>query len=188
MGKHTDVDSADEWQQELTRRLENPWRDIPYDGKESEWFFAGGWEQWADKYPQLFDPQDRGKKERSQNRRSYFNEWLSAITLFKEDGWLSLVGKYSNQVHPRKISIVKDVVKVSDKVWKLLEEETGIPDLFVYRSDLAVYRDADWFLAEVKGPTNNYYEDSQINMFKRLEQMMGKEVRIIRVRKCRNIV
>ena len=75
-----------------------PWLKCSYPEEEFDWFFDGGWKQWADDYRGiLFNDRDIQSKRNSTARHHYFHEWFSAITIFNRYGLRSLVGKYATK-------------------------------------------------------------------------------------------
>jgi hypothetical protein len=109
-------------------------------------------ELWASLYPFLFDEQDL---EIARNQRSnHFNEWFTAIHLFHEAGAVSMVEKFDQPSHHRKLERYERIVPASERESLLAicnEEIEGhrvqLPDLLVTSRDGSTF----WFV-ETKGP------------------------------------
>ena len=160
-----------------------PWLKCSYPEEEFDWFFDGGWKQWADDYRgRLFNDRDIQKKKNSTERHNYFHEWFSAIILFKDHDFLSVLHPYSpkdekSSPHRNKVEIVRD--RVSQNVWDAIrtpvtgvkDPKAGLPDLFVYRDD----NKTEWFFAEVKGPKDTISKTQEMKS-DRLDQAAGNNV------------
>jgi hypothetical protein len=137
----------------------------------------GLWQQWADKYPQLFDAEDRRLAASQASMGHHFCEWFAAIRLFEDEGWLSLIEKYDSPIHQDKLAKFRRMVPA--EVLNLLKGKKhptyGLrqgPDLFVYSQ-----QEGDWFFCEVKGPGDKL-RAPQVEFFTKLEEVSGKTIRI----------
>ena len=157
-----------------------PWLKCSYPKEQFDWFFAGGWEQWADDYRgRIFNDRDIQSKRNSTARHHYFHEWFSAITIFNRYGLRSLVGKYGakDAAHRNKVETIRE--RVSQDVWNAIttpvtaakSPTAGLPDLFVYRDDNKTVG----FFAEVKGPTEQISKTQEMKS-DGLDQGAGKNV------------
>ena len=148
--------------------------DFPYSPAQRESFRSGKlMEEWATRYPQLFDQRDL---EITRNQPNYhFFEWLSAVLLFEAMGYLSLVEKYETPSHRRKIETFRRAVP--NEVYEyVLSNRSGVPDLFVYAPDLS-----NWFFCEIKG-SKDFLRPHQIERAKCLEQVSKKPVVVLNLK------
>ena len=151
--------------------------EFPYDPQDRIAFAKGRLrESWFTAYPMLFETSDRLQAEHQP--RAHFFEWLAAIRIYEDTGFLSLVEKYQfRRKHPRKYAIFSRLVPSS--VARLLADSHFFgsrqgPDLFEYAPD-----ETDWFFCEVKGVPDKV-RDTQSTLFATLERMTAKPVRLIR--------
>ena len=136
--------------------------------------------QWAEKYPEIFDEDDNSFFRR-QPTRHYFEAY--AAIWWRSQGYYSLIERYDNKTpkhkHPRKAHIFHQLVSSSqyERWWaaKKAYTKTGPPDLLLYKPDLS-----DWFLCEVKGPTD-WVRQPQRSFWLELENILGKRVRVLHV-------
>jgi hypothetical protein len=136
--------------------------------------------EWARRFPELFDDDDRRLAEGPQGYSGYhFYEWLAAIVLHHATGYRSLVSKYEFANHPRKQEIVQRLLPAD--VLPVLRDRTEHgaaqpPDLLMYAPDLS-----DWFFCEVKGPGDSMKPEQKVK-FEALATMTGKPVRLMRLK------
>lgn len=147
---------------------------IPFDPKQKEAFRKGVLQDdWFREYGHIFDNDDL-ELAKSQTKYHFF-EWLAAIHLYREFGYISLVEKYHSPSHQRKCVLFRSLVP--DPVFKLLTvRKRGWrqgPDLLVYTSD-----HSDWFFCEVKGE-RDYVNEAQKKIFEKIEEISEKPVRLI---------
>jgi len=142
---------------------------FPYHRRQRERFREGALvDEWAVRYSTIFDGDDvRLAKSQPSN---HFFEWLAAVLLFEATGYLSLVEKY--ETHSGKVAKLRQVVPgpVFDHV---MENRTGLPDLFVYAPD-----HSNWFFCEVKGAADRARKH-QLSRAEGLEKACGKAVRLL---------
>ena len=135
-------------------------------------------ERWAETYapPGLFDADDL-RIARTQPG-SHFYEWLVAVTLFETMGWLSLVEKYQF-AHERKQEVLRslgaDALVRFVAGQRLAFGSLQAPDLLVYAPDFS-----DYFLCEVKGPTDRLRPE-QARYFRALREAAGRPIFVARV-------
>jgi hypothetical protein len=106
--------------------------------------------EWSTRFSDLFDADDL-RIAKSQPT-IHFYEWLGAIALHRDTGYLSLVEKYEFAKHPRRRDIVSRLrppppgcaPRPGPRSWQA-------PDLLMYAPDLS-----DWFFCEVKRPVTAY--------------------------------
>jgi hypothetical protein len=122
-------------------------------------------QEWSQRYPQLFDDDDRRVLSTEHQRKYHFLEWLSAILLFESTGYLSFVEKYTAKSHIAKRQKLQLFLPPDFFRW-LSENESGQPDLFVFQPCTG-----DWFFCEVKGETDGV-RDNQRNWFKSLAEFL----------------
>jgi hypothetical protein len=151
--------------------------EFEYDPAQRESFRRGELAQrWATDFPAVFDADDL-RLAASQPRAHYF-EWLAAIRVFEENGYLSLIEKYQFKRHARKYTIFTSLVPQS--VVRLFSSRylgaDQAPDLLCYASDMQ-----DWFFCEVKGG-HDRARATQSRDFTILEKMSGRPVRLIHFR------
>lgn len=106
--------------------------------------------QWRALYPFLFDEKDRETAlNQRQSHRTHFYEWFTAIQLFHQSGYYSLVEKYEFSHHPEKDPRLEKLAdpKAVEFIRNHREYSAQCPDLLVYRRDYS-----DYFFIEVKGP------------------------------------
>ncbi len=147
---------------------------FPFDPSTRARFASGELrEEWFARYPQLFDENDL-RLARNQPE-SHFFEWLAAIKIFHDTGWLSLVEKYVYTNHPAKLELFTSLVP--PEVPRLFRSHyfgrRQPPDLFVYSPERS-----DWYFCEVKGGSDRLRKEQRI-VFAMLERMTGRPVRII---------
>jgi hypothetical protein len=134
--------------------------------------------EWAARYLQLFDEMDCAIALRRAKEGRFFFEWLAAIRIFEESGFLSLVTKYQFPKHERKFEVMRRVLPPA--VADFLIRRPGFgpkqqgPDLLCYLPDAS-----GWFFCEVKAPRDRFSEP-QRRFFRKLETVCGKEIRIIK--------
>jgi hypothetical protein len=96
-------------------------------------------EQWAERYPMLFDGLDLGLALRQRKLGYHFFEWLAAIAVYECLGMLSLVEQYEFKRHRRKREIIGEILpeSVLNLVSKHKAQFGGAqcPDLFFYSPD-----------------------------------------------------
>lgn len=142
---------------------------FPFNAKLRAEFRSGRLGQkWARRYPDLFDKQDLGLLTTDWQRRYHFLEWLGAILLYESTGYVSLSQKYTCTNHPRKVSLLREIVPNNVFEYLYVEDRPSPPDLFVFAPD-----HKDWFFCEIKRPTEKV-SDSQIECQKRLAEMSQK--------------
>jgi hypothetical protein len=128
---------------------------------------------WAERFPQLFGETDLRL---ALNQTKYhFYEWLTAVRLFSDHGYLSLIEKYHFKRHPGAYARFQQLAP--PEIVDLLSgggpgPRTQGPDLLTFSPNFDV-----WFFVEVKGPRDRV-RDSQAELFHRLEQLSGQPVRI----------
>ena len=143
----------------------------------TKWKARHLYEEWASRYPFIFDADDL-RQARNQGPTGYhFYEWLAAITLFHTIGFLSLVSKYEFEKHERKQQVVERIFPSGlprvDRS-SLGVGATQFPDLLVYSEDYS-----QWFFGEVKGPGDRF-SNRQKMLFAELSTVTGKPIRVIR--------
>ena len=139
--------------------------------------------EWYKQYPQIFD-EDDFRITVDQPEGHYF-EWLSAILIFHNSGYLSLVEKYQFKSHKRKHDILKQFASSGQRSAELYEliingEKYGFgrsqcPDLFVYLPD-----GSDWYFCEAKGAEVTTL--SQKKYFEKLSKVSGKKIQLMKFR------
>ena len=128
----------------------------------------------------LFDELDRAKAVKQAARGYYFFEWTTAVVVYKELGLKSLFGQYASKKHQEKLEIFRRIAP--PRVVELLCERkqqfgrTLGPDLFVYNDD-----GSEWFFVEAKSPRDTI-RLPQLRLFRRLERISGRAIRIVRFR------
>jgi hypothetical protein len=133
--------------------------------------------QWSQEFPQIFDQNDLELANGPQGKNGYhFVEWFAAITIFKEFGLPSLVGKYECPSHTKKREILEKLI-TKDQInfisnAKAEYGNSQCPDLLVYQPDYS-----DFFFIEVKGPTD-FLKQNQIKYFKKLKDIFQKEFQL----------
>ena len=87
---------------------------FPYREAQRDKFRAGVLgEQWAKRYPEVFDEDDL-RLYRNQCENGYhFFEWLAAIIIFESTGYLSLIEKYGCAGHKRKLPLWEKIAPLS---------------------------------------------------------------------------
>lgn len=133
-------------------------------------------EEWSCMYPMLFDSDDVRIAHNQRHLGFHYHEWLAAILLYHTTGLLSLIEAYAYKIHTRKRQILETLV--NDDAFDLITSAgissvTQCPDLLVYHPVTK-----DWFFCEVKGP-NDHLRESQLDFFKKLEDVTGKEIKVI---------
>ena len=156
--------------------------DFPYDPDEREDFAQGTLQKvWAATHPHLFDEDDL--RIALTQPRNHFFEWLAAIRLFSDVGYVSLVEKYQFRRHQRKHSIFRRTVPsvVYDLVTRrgYFGSRQG-PDLFAYRPD-----GEDWLFCEVKGDPDRV-RDSQTVFWGQIERVSGRPIMLIHFHDARH--
>jgi hypothetical protein len=145
---------------------EPEWHESFRDGKlRDEWFV---------KYPMLFDESDYRM---SNNQPSYhFFEWVGAIKIYTDLGWLCLIENYTCYNHPQKRALLKSIVPIEVFNRLTLKKPGGqpVPDLFAYAPDKS-----DWFLCEVKGD-HDKLRATQLELFSSIGQISGKHVQLMK--------
>jgi hypothetical protein len=154
--------------------------EFDFDQEEREAFRTGELPtRWRSDYPGLFD-EDDARLAATQPTGHYF-EWLAAIRIYEDLGYLSLVEKYQFRRHRRKYEIFQALVP-KEAVTLLASRFLGArqaPDLLCYAPDKA-----DWFFCEVKGG-HDRMRDTQSTTFALLERMTSKQVRLITFKEVR---
>jgi hypothetical protein len=137
--------------------------------------------EWAARFPQLFDSDDR-RLARTQGPDGYhFIEWLGAIVLYHLTGYRSLISKYEFPKHARKQEIVHRLLP--EPLLKVIRHHpqyglTQCPDLLAHAPDLS-----DWSFCEVKGPRDRLGARQQ-PFFEELARISGKPVRLLYFKWC----
>lgn len=136
------------------------------------------WQEWHDKYPDIFDDDDLRLAKNQAHLGFHFYEWLAAILLHHSTGYLSLVEKYQYTAknHKRKQWVLKQLN--STTLSKALEYQGGdryvqCPDLLVYAPDFSV-----WYFYEVKGGSDKLKKAQELH-FQALADLTGKPVRLV---------
>jgi hypothetical protein len=139
--------------------------------------------EWYKQYPQIFD-EDDFRITVEQSKGHYF-EWLSAILIFHNSGYLSLVEKYQFKSHKRKHDILKQFAssgQITAELYDLIinGKKNGFgnsqcPDLFVYLPD-----GSDWYFCESKGA--DVITLSQKRYFEKLCRVSGKKIQLMKFR------
>ena len=80
--------------------------------------------EWARRFPELFDEDDRRLAETQGPLGYHFCEWLAAIVLHHATGYLSLVSKYEFAKHRRKQEIVEKLLPAN--LLPILRDRTGV--------------------------------------------------------------
>ncbi len=136
-------------------------------------------EEWAVRYPHLFDLDDI-RLARNQGSQGYhFIEWQAAITLHELTGYLALVSKYEFANHPRKTDVLRRILMPSALAFirsRAAKRGTQCPDLLMYAPD---YSGA--FFCEVKGPGDRLRHE-QVAFFGELDRITCVPVHLIRFR------
>jgi hypothetical protein len=153
------------------------YRTFDFELKHRDAFRQGSLQRkWAREYPFLFDKIDQ---ELAQNQRfNHFFEWLAAICVYEETGYLSLVEKYQYPRHKDKRETFRDIVPVP--LYELLMPRGKFghrqgPDLFVFDPN----NRTNWFFCEVKG-LRDYLRQSQLELFREIAKVSdGKPIRLI---------
>ena len=126
---------------------------------------------WSARFPQLFSEADLRV---ALNQPNYhFYEWLAAVRLFSDHGYVSIAESYHFKRH--KAAYAKFCELNSPEIVELLSGKsarTQGPDLLTYRPG-----DGEWFFVEVKGP-RDALRPAQIELFARLEQLSGRAVEV----------
>src|SRR3990170_5027951 len=139
--------------------------DFPYGPNERKAFADRRFQKvLASKYPQLFDDDDM--RIAMTQPGNHFFEWLAAVRLYLDIGYISLIEKYQFPRHQRKHSIFKSTVP--PEVYDLVARRGYFgarqgPDLFTYRLD-----GGDWLFCEVKGGPDRV-RDSQAIFWGQIE-------------------
>lgn len=144
---------------------------FPYSELQRDKFKAGELgEQWAKRYPELFDKDDlRIYRNQCENGYHFF-EWLAAIIIFEATGYRCLIEKYGCPGHKRKLPIWESIAPLSIQN---LPFAKGWPDLFAYLPD-----GTDWFFCETKG--KDRLSDAQRECFNGIYKESGKPVYTLR--------
>jgi hypothetical protein len=126
---------------------------------------------WAARFPQLFSAADL--QIALNQPRYHFYEWLAAVRLFSDHGYLSIAESYHFKRHTAAYATF--VALTSPEIVELLSwggdaSRTQGPDLLTFRPD-----DTEWFFVEVKGPRDSL-RPKQIELFARLENLSGRPV------------
>jgi len=130
-------------------------------------------DEWAEKYPQLFD-EDDVRIARTQ-AHYHFYEWFAAVHYYRGKGYLSLVEQYQFPLHQGKRLIITRLM--SPDLIRFIETGSAqAPDLLVYAPDYS-----DWYFCEVKGPGDRL-SSKQTRWFLDLEAQSGKEVVVLYLR------
>jgi hypothetical protein len=130
---------------------------------------------WAERFPQLFG---EAELRLAINQPKYhFYEWLTAVRLFSDHGYLSLIEKYHFKGHAEAYARFQRLALpaiVDLLTWDGSGPRTQGPDLLSFLPDFRT-----WFFVEVKGP-QDHVRKPQKELFRRLEELSGKPVRIAR--------
>jgi len=120
--------------------------------------------QWFNEYPMLFDKDDLILA-MSQSKNHFF-EWLGAIQIYKDLGYMCLVEKYQFKKHASQQEIFMSIIPkdIFDLIKSDNFEGRQAPDLFAYSQDKS-----DWFFCEVKGETDSVHK-GQEKAFEKLER------------------
>ena len=140
------------------------------------------WQEWAARYPDIFDEEDCRLAESQGPDGYHFNEWLAAVLLYETYGFLSLIEKYEERSHPRKREIFTAIAPqaVLDAVFDYTTfRRTQAPDLFVYAPDKS-----EWFFCEVKGKGDRF-SLLQKAYFEHLAAVSGQSIGLIRLREAK---
>ncbi|MFN8111862.1 MAG: VRR-NUC domain-containing protein [Solirubrobacterales bacterium] len=133
-------------------------------------------EEWAERFPDLFDEDDRRLVANQKHLGFHFVEWLAAIVLHHTTGYLSLVGKYEFEKHARKRELIESMLP-TEGLAALDDRETHgrtqAPDLFMFAPDRT-----DWFFCEVKGPRDSL-RPAQAAKFETLASATGRPIRLL---------
>lgn len=129
---------------------------------------------WAGQFPQLFD--DADLRLALNQPRYHFYEWLVAVWLYENGGYISLVEKYQFKCHTEAYRRFSELTS-PQIVGLFASGGPQAPDLLAYPAD----RPAEWFFVEVKSPTDRV-SVTQAELFQRIEALSAKPVRIA---KCR---
>jgi hypothetical protein len=149
------------------------------ESRRESWYKDGDLiEEWASRYPQLFDTNTLLEARNQRKEKKHFHEWLSAILIYETTGYLSLVEKYQYEKHEAKHRIFRNYappeVLECLRTWP---DRTQAPDLFVYSRTTE-----DWFFAEVKGPGDRL-RGSQSDLHRRISEITGKKIKLIRLKR-----
>jgi hypothetical protein len=155
-----------------------------YDPAERQWFRSGRlWEAWYQRYPRIFDSDDLRLASNQAELGYHFFEWLAAIQVFRNTGYLSLVEKYQFDNHPQKKEVLKKLASTElHKAIQYCKTKKGVqcPDLLAYSVDCS-----DWQFYEVKGDEDRISK-CQREQFQTLLEITKKPVRLIRFAKQAN--
>ena len=146
-----------------------------------EWKETPLWEAWADRYPTLFDDDDRRLAASQAPLGFHFVEWLAAIHFWETQRLRSLISKYQYPSHKCKLETFTryagaEVVRMVQEARRAGAAQA--PDLFLYQP-----RGTDWMFCEVKGPRDRL-RDSQIELFSTLASATGRAVGLLRVKEA----
>ncbi len=134
------------------------------------------WNEWANKYPELFDSDDIRVANTQANMGYHFHEWLAALLIYESIGYLSLIESYEFKIQTRKQEILKKIVpeNVLSTIQSITKEgKVQCPDLFCFSPDYS-----DWFFCEVKGPKDKMRE-IQEQKFQSLVDISGKSIQVV---------
>src|SRR5438552_6851490 len=144
---------------------------FPFQKAQREKFKAGKLgEQWAKRYPELFDHNDLGLYRNQSKRGFHFFEWLAAIIIYEATGYLSLVEKYGCAGHRRKLPLWENIAPACIQN---LQCKNGWPDLFAISPD-----QKDWFFCETTG--KDKLSAAQLECFTAIYAASGKKVYVFR--------
>ena len=130
-------------------------------------------EEWAARYPQLFDARDLEITRKQPNY--HFFEWLAAVLIYEATGFLSLIEKYETPSHVRKAQIFSTTVP-HDVYDYVMKNRAGVPDLFVYSPD-----QSQWYFCEVKGAADKLREH-QSERIAELSRISGGKVCLLKLK------
>ena len=144
--------------------------------------FKNGWlhRDWAKRYPELFDADDRRLAESQAGKGSHFFEWFAAIRVYEATQHLSLLEKYHFQRHEAKFALFTRLVPqdlVSLLCFNKRFGSRGGPDLLCYRPN-----SPDWFFCEVKGPGDEV-RPAQLEVFQAIEEIVEEPIRLVTIEK-----
>lgn len=145
---------------------------VSYDAELRRAFAAGGWREYADRYPELFDDLDVAQARSQASLGFHFHEWFAALVMHHATGYHALVGKYAFRKHVRKQEVLRSLT--TEKIFSALCERrtrrTQAPDLLMFAPDRS-----DWFLCEVKGPRDRL-RTAQTDYFETLFRSCGRPI------------
>lgn len=133
-------------------------------------------ERWCAAYTEIFDEDDL--RLTVNQRVHHFAEWVAAIYFFHATGARTLLAKYANAAHPRKVAAIDRMFspEVADFLRSMVKDlKVQSPDLLAYMLGGGRF----WF-AEVKGPGDTL-KPRQLNSHQLIGQRLGVDVDIVNV-------